>query len=259
MSKLSPASSRHLRFLIAAIAALLLALPIRGVAQIQPTAKGTASPLSMQQVVSKLVENNIKRASDLKSYSGKRTYTMLYKGFPADLHAQMMAGLTYTAPDTKKFTIFSIHGPKLLVDRVFRRLLKVETEAQQPQTRKKSDLNPSNYKFSNLEYRPEADGCSYRLTVEPRTSGKFLYRGQIRINEKDFAVCSIEAEPAKNPSFWIASTRIKEQYAKFGEFWLPVENTSQSRMRLGGTATLTITYQNYEIPANAVPTKGATP
>jgi hypothetical protein len=37
------------------------------------------------------------------------------------------------------------------------------------------------------------------------------------------------------------------EYGKFGEFWLPVRNESVSQIRLGGKATLTIEYGNYQI------------
>ena len=36
-------------------------------------------------------------------------------------------------------------------------------------------------------------------------------------------------------------------YLKIGDFWLPKENRSVSVISLGGRATLTIEYQNYEI------------
>jgi hypothetical protein len=67
------------------------------------------------------------------------------------------------------------------------------------------------------------------------------------VDDRDFAVCRIEAEPAKNPSMWITKTEIHHDYQKFEDFWLPVKNESVSNLRLGGHATLTITYQNYEI------------
>ena len=67
------------------------------------------------------------------------------------------------------------------------------------------------------------------------------------MNAKDFAVCRIEAEPAKNPSLWIKRTDIRHAYLKVGDFWLPKENKTVSILRLGGRATLTIEYQNYEI------------
>ena len=83
--------------------------------------------------------------------------------------------------------------------------------------------------------------------VEPKVPTKLLDRGRIWVNARDFAVCRIEAQPAKNPSIWIKRTDIHHSYLKVGDFWLPKENTSISIVRLGGRATLTIEYQNYEI------------
>jgi len=67
------------------------------------------------------------------------------------------------------------------------------------------------------------------------------------VDNKDFAVCRIEAEPSKNPSFWIKKTEIHHSYLKIGDFWLPAENKSVSAIRGGGRAVLIIKYQNYEI------------
>jgi hypothetical protein len=69
------------------------------------------------------------------------------------------------------------------------------------------------------------------------------------VDGRDFAVCRIEAEPAKNPSFWIKKTDIHHTYLKVGDFWLPAKNESVSLVRGGGRAVLTITYQNYDILA----------
>ena len=66
-------------------------------------------------------------------------------------------------------------------------------------------------------------------------------------------MCRIEAEPAKNPSFWIKKTEIHHAYLKVGEFWLPAENKTVSTLRLGGRATLTIKYQNYDIQTARAP------
>ncbi|MES2220807.1 MAG: hypothetical protein V4587_07560 [Acidobacteriota bacterium] len=207
----------------------------------------TASPMTLAQVVDNLIAKNDDRARELKSYQGRRTYTVLYHGFPKDLEARMVASIQYEAPNTKQFKIISQSGPKLLVDKVLKRLLTTETEAQQKDTREAVNLDRKNYNFSDLRYEPEADGCSYVLSVEPKKSNKYLYRGTIRVNNQDFAVCDIQAEPAENPSFWIKSTKINETYEKVGDVWLPEQNKSVSRMRFGGTATLTILYQDYKV------------
>ncbi|MHB1839784.1 MAG: hypothetical protein ACYCPD_08490 [Acidobacteriaceae bacterium] len=235
----------------ALLAALFLSLnlfPSRKAFAATAPVKSTVPPMTLSSVVDALVARNVERARDLRSYEGQRTYTLVYRGFPGDLNATMVVDVNYEAPDTKQFKITSQSGPKFLVDRVLKRLVKSETDAQRNQTRKAVDLNRQNYNFSDLEYQPAADGCSYVVTVEPRKPNKYLYRGKIWINDRDFAVCRIQAQPAKNPSFWITSTSIAQTYEKVGEFWLPQKNKSVSSIRLGGRATLTIQYQDYKLP-----------
>lgn len=212
-------------------------------------AAATSSPLTMTQVVDNLIARNRERAQGLKSYEGKRIYTVRYQGFPKELDARIVVSMQYDAPSSKEFTVVSESGPKLLIDRVLKRLLKTETDAQRQDTREAVDLDRKNYEFSDLKYVPAANGCSYSLSVEPIKPNKYLYRGKILVNDRDFAVCGIQAEPAQNPSFWITSTSIHESYERVGEFWLPEENKSVSRIRFGGSATLTIEYQDYKVQA----------
>ena len=203
----------------------------------------------MSQVVEKLVQKNTERAKALESYRGKRIYKIDYKGFHSAFRAEMIVEMTYTAPATKDFKILSESGSKWIVKRVLKRLIDGEREAQEPAIRTGVELNTQNYIFTSLERQTDAGGCGYILAIQPKVPNKFLYRGRIWVNDQDFAVCRIEAEPAKNPSMWITKTEIRHNYQKFEDFWLPVENQSVSSLRLGGRATLTITYQDYEINA----------
>jgi hypothetical protein len=205
--------------------------------------------LSLSQVVEKLVQKNAERAKALENYRGKRTYEIDYKGFPTELRAEVIVEMTYTAPATKDFKIVSQTGSKWIVKRVLKRLIDAEKEAQEAAMRASVELNAQNYNFTSLERGTNAEGCGYILGIQPKVPNKFLYRGRIWVNDQDFAVCRIEAEPAKNPSMWITKTEIRHHYQKFDAFWLPVENQSVSSLRLGGRATLTITYEDYEINA----------
>jgi len=70
----------------------------------------------------------------------------------------------------------------------------------------------------------------------------------IWVDEDDFAVVKIEAEPARNPSFWIRATKIHHVNAKNGEFWLPEHNQERRPdVRWAGRATLTIDYGAYKM------------
>jgi hypothetical protein len=230
------------------IAAALALSPIGTSAQ-GPPAIAADPQLTLSQVVEKLVQKNAERAKALESYRGKRIYKIDYKGFPSALHAEMTVEMTYAAPAKKDFKILSESGSKWIVKRVLKRLIDGEKEAQEAATRKSVELNTQNYDFTSLERQADAAGCGYVLAIQPKVPNKFLYRGRIWVNDQDFAVCRIEAEPSKNPSIWITKTEIRHNYQKFQDFWLPVENQSISSLRLGGRATLTITYQDYEINA----------
>jgi hypothetical protein len=204
-----------------------------------------SSPLTVSQIVNQLIKRNDERAAALKSYRGRRLYRLDYVGFPTHLHAEMLVEMQYTAPAKKEFKIVSQSGEKWIIDHVLKRLLATEQEAVQGENWKRTALNNQNYNFSSETGGD--DQCPYVLTVEPKVATKFLFRGRVWVNANDFAVCRIEAEPAKNPSIWIKRTHIHHVYRKIGDFWLPKENTSDSLIRLGGHATLTIEYQSFEI------------
>jgi hypothetical protein len=222
---------------------------------LQPTMEAR---MNLPQVVDKLVTKNLERADALQKYQGRRTYTLLYSGLPMSLHAEMVVDMTFESPSTKTFKIVSQSGPQWLIDRVLKRLLETEQEASTEENRARVALNSSNYDFSDLARQDTPDNCSYMVAVEPKVPSKLLYRGHIWVDSKDFAVCKIDAEPAKNPSFWIKKTDIHHSYIKIGDFWLPSENQSVSEIRGGGHAILTIKYQNYEILA-AHALKGSDP
>lgn len=240
---------RHLCLPIAPVLLLLLVWPASARAQSSIPQALIESRLNLSQVMDKLVQKNMERADALQSYQGRRYYRLDYTGFPTSLHAEMVVDMFYDAPATKQFKIVSQSGTQWIIERILKRLLDAEQEALSEQNRERVALNFSNYEFSGLERQDAADGCSYVVAVRPKIPNKLLYRGRIWVDNKDFAVCRIEAEPSRNPSFWIKKTAIHHSYLKIGDFWLPSENESVSVIRGGGRAVLTIKYQNYEILA----------
>jgi len=229
------------------IALFLLMYDASGHAQTVTLQTGVAARPTLEQVVDNLIAKNAERTAALQRYQSRRFYHLDYTGFPASLKAEMVLDMLYDAPATKNFKIVSQSGPKWMIERIFKGLLQAEQEALK--NRERVALDRNNYAFRGMEIQESSDGCSYVLTVQPKIPNKLLYRGRIWVNNKDFAVCRIEAEPAKNPSIWIKSTAIHHIYQKLGNFWFPSENESTSTMRVGGHAVLSIKYRNYEILA----------
>ncbi|MGD1076833.1 MAG: hypothetical protein ABR881_00800 [Candidatus Sulfotelmatobacter sp.] len=218
-------------------------------APLDPPAASPVPLLSAEEIVTKMVERNLERARALGAYQGTRVYRLEYRGFPSSRSADMIVEVKYRSPGTKDFSIRSENGSRLIIDRIFKRMLQTEKEALTEENQSRVALNQDNYRFALAGFESMPTGPSYILSVEPRTDNKLLYRGRIWVDAEDFAVVRIEGAPAKNPSFWTKATKIEQVYGKVGSFWLPLSNRSSSEIRLGGHASFTIDYQDYQITA----------
>ena len=217
-----------------------------------------ATPPSEQEIVTRMQAMNDARAVALGAYTGTRTYQVSYKGFPKNLAAKAVVKIDFKAPDKKQFTIVSQEGSKLLLDRVVKKALESEAEAATPDFRKRSALSDANYNFKLLGNDNENGRPCYLLQVSPKREDKYLYDGRICVDAADYAVVRIDAQPAKNPSFWINKAHIDSHSKKVGQFWFPASLHSSSHVRLGGDAELNIDYGNYQVSA-AQPSATGTP
>lgn len=213
--------------------------------QANPAAKDPAS-LPVAVIVEKIMAVNARRSAELRGFQSKRWYHLEYHGLFGGREASMEVLATYNAPDQHNFEVLSQSGSKLLLNRVLLKLLDSEKEAFK--NRKQVELNPHNYNFTLVgsEVIPEGNTC-YVLKVKPRKENKFLYVGKIWVDAQDFAVVRMQGEPAKSPSFWVRDTQIDSKWEKVDGFWFIAQNHSVSHIRLGGTATLTIDYGDYQI------------
>jgi hypothetical protein len=214
-------------------------------------------PISGEEVVSKLVRKNAERASTLPAFRSTRSYRLDYGGFGGARNSEMIVDMEFSPPSTKTFTVLSQSGSKVLNDRVIKKLIEEEKAAFEPENQRRTALNESNYGFTLQGCETTDRGSAYVLGVEPKVRSKYLYKGKIWVDAGDFAVWKIEAEPAKNPSFWVKQTKIEQKYQKVGQFWLPASNHSFSSVRLGGHANLTILYDKYQWIAASPPLRSS--
>jgi len=202
--------------------------------------------LSVDEIVERVMAANARRSSELRGFQGKRKYDLQYHGLLGGREASMEVLATYSAPDQRTFSVVSQSGSKLLLNRVLLKLLESEKEAFEH--RQQVELSPENYKFElvGADNTDEGNSC-FVLAVKPRKQNKFLYAGKIWVDAHDFAVVRMEGAPAKSPSFWIRDTQIDSSWEKVGNFWFIAHNHSVSHIRMGGVATLTIDYDDYQI------------
>lgn len=240
MTPLYHARKSGWRGLVCATAFLISGFP----AAAQPA--GVSAPLSADEVIGRVVEMNSVRAKALESYSSIRRYH-LECHCVSHKKADMVVRTNYQAPDKKEFTIVSESGSGTVRDRVFKKLLEAEQESMRDENQQRSAITPENYTFQVSDYEKTDTDEFYVLEAQPRSKNKFLFRGHIWVDARDFAITRVEGEPAVNPSWWTVKTAFKRRYQKIGEFWLPASNDSETKVRVFGTAVLSIEYRDYQI------------
>ena len=218
---------------------------------VTPETAGTLSfpVLTATQIADQMQRHNQARSEKLKYLKSTRHYKVEFNGFSADLAAQMEVEYTYDAASGKSFRIVTQSGSKFLLEKVLKRAMDSEKEASQDKAA--TALTAANYRFQLAGIESLAGRPAYVLNVEPLVATKFLYRGKVWVDAAEFALLKFEAEPAKSPSFLISRTLIHQSFAKTGDFWLPEQNRSETKVRIGGTAVFTIDYGTYQINADA--------
>jgi outer membrane lipoprotein-sorting protein len=240
MTPLNHAMKSDARWFVRTIAFLIIGFP----AIAQQT--NVSAPLSADEVMGRVVQMNEVRAKALEGYSSLRTYHLECHCL-SHKQADMVVSTDYQAPNKKEFTIVSESGSGTVRNRVFKKLLEAEQESMRDENQQRSAITPENYTFQLSDYEKTDTDEFYVLDAQPRSKNKFLFRGHIWVNAKDFAITRVEGEPAVNPSWWTLRTDFKRSYQKVGDFWLPESNESETKVRMFGTAVLTISYRDYQI------------
>lgn len=199
--------------------------------------------LTADQIVQRLVHHDQVQRDSLKHYTALRHYEVEYHGL-AHLSAKMDVEITYDAATGKTFRVVSESGSNLLREKVFKRATDSEREAAQD--RASSALTESNYRFHLAGTDSVGGRPAYVLDMTPIKPSKFLLRGKIWVDAEDFGVARMEAEPSTNPSFWISRTVIHSTSITVHGFCLPHHLRSDTKVRVGGSAVLTIDYGTYE-------------
>jgi hypothetical protein len=220
----------------------LLAVCIPAVAQ-QAT---LSAPLSADEVMQRVVQMNDHRANVLESYSRIRSYHLECHCLSHKM-ADMVVRAEYEAPNKKIFTIVSESGSGTVRSRVFKKLLEAEQESMHEENQQRSAITPQNYTFQLGDYQKTGGNEFYVIEARPLTKNKFLFQGRVWVDAKGFAITEVEGEPAVNPSWWTVKTDFTRSYQRIGSFWLPESNESETKVRIFGSAVLTIKYGEYQI------------
>jgi hypothetical protein len=208
------------------------------------------SPLTTSQVVSRMVEMNERRAEALRGYTSLRTYYLELHGI-LNLRADMEVKMAYHYPGDKDFTILSESGSAYICNHVLKRLIEAENESSHHGENRQVAITPENYDFELTGHEHDGQGSYYVLKVTPRVDRKYLFKGRIWVDDRNFAIVRIEGQPAKAPSWWTTKVNFVAQYERVGDFWLPAMNQSVTSVRVFGRSLLTIQYKDYALTGAA--------
>lgn len=239
----SPMNLRRGKSLLAAVAFVSLAAGARS----EDGNVGLPGELSAVQIVEQMQSHDQIRNEELKHYRTLRHYEVEYHGL-GTLAARMTVEVNYDIDSGKNLEIVSESGSKFLIEKVLKRAVESEKEAFHDKA--SMALTTANYKFQLVGNDTLGGRPAYVLHVEPWSPSKFLYRGKVWVDAADFAVVKMETQPAKSPSFWISQTLIHYTGTKTDGFWMPQQMRSETSVRVGGAAVLTIDYGNYEIASD---------
>ncbi len=227
----APSLSRALHSLLLLLVAVLML-----------SAGGPPETTNAAQVLERMEQANAQRQQRLKSWTSIRRYRT--ENTRLRRWAAATAEVRYTAPNTKTYAILDRAGSKLIVSRVIEPLLAAERDSARADQRAETDVSRKNYEFARFRFDRETS--SYVFDAVPRKPGKYNFRGQVWIDAGSYGIRRIEGEPARPPSFWVKRIHFVHDYARFGEFWLPVRNHSDVQLRVFGHSALDIQYSDHQ-------------
>ena len=207
-------------------------------------------PLTTSQVVNRMVEMNERRANALRAYTSVRTYHLELHGI-LNLRADMEVKMTYRYPGEKDFTVLSQSGSAYICNHVLKRLIEAENESSHRNEVRQAAIAPENYDFELVGYEHDGKDGYYILQGTPKVNRKYLFKGRIWVDDRDYAIARIEGQPAKPPSWWTTKVNFVAQYERVGDFWLPASNKSVTSVRVFGRSLLTIMYKDYDLTSTA--------
>ena len=161
------------------------------------------------------------------SFTTSRTFTIVHDG---RTDAQVVATMSFTAPDVKLFTVLESRGSALLRSRVINKMMAAETEAARSGAHRRVAFTSANYEFSSVR----DDGDLYVIAMKPRRRDGLLFKGLVWITKDGYHLKRIEGEPAKNPSFWTKRINFVSDFAPVKGVWLHVRTVARVTIRWKG-------------------------
>ncbi len=210
-----------------------------------PALRPAPAGLTGDQVMARVLERNKRQDAELRRYLEVRTYEI--RNTEGKVGAEEVVQVAFHSPDEKTFDTVSQHGSWVIRHLVFDRLISAEKETDSGREHHDSSISTANYKFTLLGKQDLGSRDCFVLQATPRTRNKYLFKGKIWVDSRDFAIVRIAGQPAQKLSFWIHRIDFVREYRRIGGFWLPAQDTTCVDVRIYGKRVFTIGHQQLAV------------
>jgi len=204
------------------------------------------------QAIIPLVDASVAhRDGNLLSYTVNEHYRV-YRGADHEHPAAEMVVKTLYRKDTgKTFTIVSQSGSHLLLTELLGHVLDSETLMTQPANRSRVVLTSVNYTMRpNGAENVNGVDC-VRISINPKTSSPYLFKGTIWVNAKDGDIVKLEGVTSKSASVLTGATRVSRVYGAIDGLPMATHATADASSWLLGSTTIDIDYTGYQMTMQA--------
>jgi hypothetical protein len=174
-----------------------------------------------------------------------RAFRRLDAGIPgSSKHGWLEAWTEYRPGRGMTFEVVREGGHEYVRTKVLRNLLTNEQELIARGQPLRAALVATNYQFEDGGISDEG---LQRVTLKAARKSDGIVNGTLFLAPDDAYVARIEGRLVKSPSFWARDVDVVWKYARLGGHVLPVEMTSNARIRMFGRSTFKMLYDYVSI------------
>lgn len=163
--------------------------------------------------------------------------------------AEMLVKTTYRKETGKSYTIVSQSGSGFWRSEVLDRLLDNEKLMSKPGNVETALITSANYEMkldSNPMQLIDGRDCLL-LDITPRRRSQYLFKGQLWVDAKDFAIVQLKGVAAKSAFFLTSAAEVSRQYTELDGLPMATHAAAVSGSALLGQTVVKVDYAGYQM------------
>jgi hypothetical protein len=209
---------------------------------------GAPAP-AVETIISHMEQARAENRAHLRPYQLTRDYQLFLGKETQKSKSEVIAGVTFVPPASKKYVIEETRGGEL-GETVVRLMLASEAELLRNQTA--TDLSKENYDFRFIGERDLEHQSCFVLELLPRRKDRNLLRGTVWVDSVSYLVRRVEGEPAKSASMWLRNLHIVLGYGDVSGMWLQTSSDSTADVLLLGAHRMVSRDTDYQFAEKPV-------